>query len=253
MILFSIFSSCFEINLEIANDKNENIIVSIASSLSIPFQELIQNYESEFSQSKIILNSGASNTLFYQIKYGAPVSILISADQNIIKKLTQINIKIDSNSWKELVKNELVLITPTTREIQINSLNDLKSENIKRIAYGNPNLAPVGSYTKEILIANDIWTLVESKGIPTQTAKQCLDYVSRGEVDAGFVFLTDALSVINDVKIKLNLPTVSSIIYTGILIPQKNVINEKAKHFFSYMQSLISQEIFRKYGFQIIY
>src|SRR5699024_3248247 len=99
---------------------------------------------------------------------------------------------IDPDSRQDFVRNELVLIVPAQAHHAITSLDDLAAEPITRIAFGNPNTVPAGRYTQAALEQGGYWDDVKSKQILGQNVRQVLDYVARGEVDAGFVFATDA-------------------------------------------------------------
>ena len=56
-----------------------------------------------------------------------------------------------------------------------------------RVAIGLPASVPVGRYTKGVLEKAGLWAAIEPKMIGAQNVRQALDYVARGEVDAGFV------------------------------------------------------------------
>ena len=51
---------------------------------------------------------------------------------------------------------------------------------------------PAGRYTQEALTQAGLWEQLQPKLIMGESVRQVLDYVSRGEVDAGFVYATDA-------------------------------------------------------------
>ncbi|MGK7384433.1 molybdate ABC transporter substrate-binding protein, partial [Salmonella enterica] len=70
------------------------------------------------------------------------------------------------------------------------SLQDLKRPAINRIALSNPESVPVGRYTKAALEKAGLFTTLQPKIITTQNVRHSLDYVARGEVDAGFVYRT---------------------------------------------------------------
>ncbi|TGT17859.1 molybdate ABC transporter substrate-binding protein, partial [Mesorhizobium sp. M3A.F.Ca.ET.174.01.1.1] len=93
------------------------------------------------------------------------------------------------------------------------SLADLTSSNVKRIAYGDPASVPVGRYTQGALKAAGVWDAVSAKAVLAANVRQSLDYVSRGEVDAGFVFGTDAAILPGKVKVALSVPTQAPITY----------------------------------------
>ena len=69
------------------------------------------------------------------------------------------------------------------------------------MALGNPGTVPVGRYTQEALTKAGLWETLKPKFIYGESVRQVLDYVSRGEVDAGFVFATDAAIAKGKVKI----------------------------------------------------
>src|SRR5437879_1954203 len=61
-----------------------------------------------------------------------------------------------------------------------------------RIAAGNPKTVPAGQYAAESLRALGLWDKLQPRIVFAENVRQALDYVSRGEVDAGFVYTTDA-------------------------------------------------------------
>jgi len=70
-------------------------------------------------------------------------------------------------------------------------LDELKQPAYARIAIGQPASVPVGRYTRSVLEQAGLWQAIEPKMIGAQNVRQALDYVTRGEVDAGFVYATD--------------------------------------------------------------
>jgi molybdate transport system substrate-binding protein len=63
---------------------------------------------------------------------------------------------------------------------------------VRRIVIGNPRTVPVGQYAEESLRALGLWERVQPRLVLAENVRQALDYVARGEVDAGFVYTTDA-------------------------------------------------------------
>jgi molybdate transport system substrate-binding protein len=59
---------------------------------------------------------------------------------------------------------------------------------------------PAGQYAEESLKAMGIWEKVQPKLVLAENVRQALDYVARGEVDAGFVYTTDLAARAQGVK-----------------------------------------------------
>jgi len=79
--------------------------------------------------------------------------------------------------------------------------------------------------------------------------RQVLDYVSRGEVDAGFVFATDAAVAKDHVSVALEAPKHKPITYPiSVVGSTKN--KDPARRFVDFVLSKEGQEILFAYGFK---
>ena len=64
---------------------------------------------------------------------------------------------------------------------------------------------PAGIYTKEYLSRIGLWEKLEPKMVPTENVRAALAAVESGNVDAGFVYKTDA-NISKRVKIAFSVP-----------------------------------------------
>ncbi|MGL5632895.1 MAG: molybdate ABC transporter substrate-binding protein, partial [Azovibrio sp.] len=167
------------------------LTVSAAASLTNAFRELAPLFEAENPGTKVQLNFGASGALLQQISKGAPVDVFASADQESMDQ-AQAQGLVKAEGRQNFVSNRLVLVVPSDSANVPKSLNDLTQVHYKRIAIGVPASVPVGRYTKEVLQKASLWDVVEPRMIGAPSVRQALDYVARSEVDAGFVYATDA-------------------------------------------------------------
>jgi molybdate transport system substrate-binding protein len=119
---------------------------------------------------------------------------------------------------------------------------------IKRIAAGDPASVPVGRYTKGALEAQGLWESLSAKTVLAQNVRQSLDYVARDEVDAGFVFATDAAVAKDKVKVIMTVPTTTPISYPMAVIAQSKHQGE-AQAFESFVLSSEGQTVLAQYGF----
>jgi len=106
----------------------------------------------------------------------------------------------------------------------------------------------VGRYTKAALEAAGHWESLQPKVILTQNVRQALDYVARGEVDAGFVYGSDAALMADKVKVSYAVPVKTPVSYPIAVI--KNGSNQAgAKRFIAEVTSEPGQKILARYGF----
>jgi molybdate transport system substrate-binding protein len=107
---------------------------------------------------------------------------------------------------------------------------------------------PVGRYTKSVLEAASIWAAIEAKMIGANNVRQVLDYVARAEVDAGFVYATDAALMPDKVKVALAVPTTTPILYP--VAPIAATPNAAlAMRFVEFLGAAPAQAVLAKYGF----
>jgi len=227
-----------------------DLVVSAAASLTNAFKTLAEQYEKVHPDTKVVLNFGASDVLMQQIVRGAPADVFASADQDAMNKAeAEAEKVIQPASRKDFAANQVVLIVPTDSKLGIGALRDLTRADVKRVAYGNPSSVPVGRYTKGALEAENLWEAVSAKGVPAQNVRQSLDYVARGEVDAGFVFATDAAIMPDKVKVAVRVPNRTPVTYP-IAITTQTKQPTQAASFVQYVLSPDGQAVLAKYGFQ---
>ncbi|MFH0342722.1 MAG: molybdate ABC transporter substrate-binding protein [Chromatiales bacterium] len=223
------------------------LIVSAAASLTNAFRELAPLFEPHNPGVKLQFNFGASGALLQQIAKGAPADVFASADQETMNQAqTQGLVKADERH--NFVSNTLVIVLPSDGGNTPKALNDLLQAHYKRIAIGLPASVPVGRYTKSALEKSGLWSAIEPKMIGAQTVRQALDYVARSEVDAGFVYATDAAIMPDKVKVALSVPTDVPILYP--IAPVAASANHAvARKFVAFVISRPAQAVLAKYGF----
>ena len=224
-----------------------DITVSAAASLTNAFKEIGAAYEKDHPDDKVLFNFAASDPLVQQIAKGAPVDVFASADQDAMDKAEGLKL-LAAGTRKNFVANTLVLITPANSKHAIKGLNDLQQPAITRITLGNPASVPVGRYTRNALEQAKLWSAVEPKAIYGTSVRQSLDYVARGEVDAGFVYATDAAVQKDKVTVVATIPTTTPVTYPIALI-EKGPQVEAGRRFIAYVMAPGAQAVLAKYGF----
>lgn len=225
----------------------QEVVVSAAASLTNAFQTVGQAFEKAHPGAKVTFNFAASGPLLAQIQQGAPVDVFASADQETMDRAAKANVLADG-SRADFARNTLVLIVPTASANVPQKLSDLGTAAYKRISTGTPTSVPVGRYTMASVQDAGLSSALESKWIYGESVRQVLNYVARGEVDAGFVYRTDALIEKDKTRIALTVPTSTPVSY-----PIAQVANSKnaalGKEFIVFVRSDAGQKILDSFGF----
>jgi molybdate transport system substrate-binding protein len=226
---------------------DQELTVSAAASLTNAFPEIGKLFEQQHQGVKIIYNFGASGPLLQQIAQGAPVDVFASADQKTMNQAQEKGLIVPT-SRKNFVSNTLVLIAPEKSVLTLAALKDLAAPEIKRVSLGNPDTVPVGRYTREALTQAGLWETLKPKCIYGESVRQVLDYVGRGEVEAGFVFATDAAIAKGKVKTVAAVQGHQPIVYPVALVAASGK-QALALSFVDFVMSPAAQEILSKFGF----
>lgn len=225
-----------------------DLTVSAAASLTNAFKELAPAFEAQNPGTQLLLNFAASDALLAQIAKGAPVDVFASADQETMDR-AQAQQLLAAGSRRDFVSNSLVMIAPSDSTLALAALADLKQPGVTRIALGQPSGVPAGRYAKGALQAAKLWAELEPKAVYAQNVRQALDYVARGEAEAGFVYGTDAALLKGKVKVALTVPTETPIRYPVALVAG-SPNPAAARAFADYLLSPAGQAVLARYGFQ---
>lgn len=231
-----------------ANVEKKEILVSAAASLKNVFVELSKEFD---AQNNIIVtfNFAASGQLKQQIESGAPVDVFASASQADMDELVGKKL-VNKDSNVNFAKNILVVAQNINSKTELKTVNDLSKLEVKKIALGTAGTVPAGTYAKQALTKHKVYDSLKEKMVFGENVRQVLDYVAKNEVDAGVVYMTDALSEKN-VRIAFLFPenTHNPIVYPIAVVTGTK--NEKiANDFITFITNKSSQEIFKKYGFR---
>ena len=222
--------------------------ISAASSLANVIKAIDTVYTQVNPNVTISLNTAASGTLQTQIENGAPADIFLSAATAQMDNLQKENLLINTTR-KNLLYNNLVMIVPNGSTLGLTSFSDLTLAKVTKIAMGDPKSVPAGTYAQAAFDELGITAQIQSKLILGANVTQVLTYVASGNVDAGLVYSTDALSS-NQVKVVAQAPADinAQIVYpAAILQTCKNTAAAQA--YLDFLFSDQAKALFLQYGF----
>ncbi|MFZ5573444.1 MAG: molybdate ABC transporter substrate-binding protein [Thermodesulfobacteriota bacterium] len=232
-----------------AAGETKTITVSAAISLKDAFAEIGRIYETA-SGTRCIFNYGPSGDLVKQITGGAPVDVFASAAQKDMDEAARQG-RIIASTRADFAANSVVLIAPAGSDGALTSFECLVAAKIIKIAVGNPVTVPAGRYAEEVLQFYKLLPGIKEKLIYTENVRQVLDYVVRGEVDAGIVYATDAAMRSTEIKLIATAPEASHkpVVYPLALVKGTKRASD-ADAFTAFVLSKEGRQILKKYGFK---
>ncbi|WP_443082973.1 molybdate ABC transporter substrate-binding protein [Variovorax sp. HW608] len=223
------------------------LTVSAAASLTQAFQDLAPAFESAKPGVKLVFNFAASGVLLKQIAQGAPVDVFVSADQATVARGVEQKL-FDPATKRDFAFNSVVLVVPAQSTIEISSLKDLAAPAVRHIAVGKTATVPVGRYTRETLEAAGLWATLEPRFVYADSVRQVLDYVARGEAEAGFVYRTDAAIGGDKVRIVLTAQGHTPVSYPAVVVSESRN-KALAADFIAFLLGPQAQQVLARHGF----
>lgn len=223
----------------------QELTVSAAASLGDALHAIVPGFVARHPSARVRLNLAGSGQLLQQIAQGAPADVFASADAETLDRAAAQGL-IYPASRHDFTHTRLVLVAPPGS--RLHSLADLATPAVQRVAIGKPATVPAGRYARQVLEAARLWAALGPKLIPADNVRQVLDYVARGEVDAGFVYQSDALTAGRKVRVVQGLHGHAPIHYP-VAVVRGSRQPALAQAFVDHLRSPAAQALLQQKGF----
>ena len=222
------------------------ISVAAAASLQATFDdELIPLFEKENPGVTVEGTYASSGDLQQQIESGLDADVFFSAATSNMDTLVDENL-VDKDTVVDLLKNDVVLITPKDSKLGIKGFKDITKADT--IAIGDPESVPAGKYAKEILTNLGVYDEVEKKASLGASVTEVLSWVAEGSADAEN---TNG----DDKEVEIVATAEDSMMQTPVIYPVGTVSSsahkDEAKAFEDFLQTDEAKAILEKAGFTI--
>ena len=188
--------------------------VAAASSLADVAPALARLFEAARPGVRVGLRFDASGTLLEQLARGAAWDVLIAANNETITRGVERRL-LAADVGRGFATNEMVLVVPAGSLLTIRRLSDLGQPDVLRIAMGRVADVPAGRYARQAIDAQRLWPQLQRKIVDADSARDALARVVRADVEAGFVYRTDALAAGERVRVVETLRGHSPVRYTA--------------------------------------
>jgi len=225
------------------------LLIGAAASLTDVNQELAEIYEDANPHVTLTFTFASSGTLQSQIEEGAPMDIFMSAALAQMHNLEEQGL-IYGDSMN-LLRNSIALIVPADSSLDIGGFADVAGGEVEVIGIGDPESVPGGTRAQEVFTSLDIFDEVFEMAVLAPDIRTVLTWVEIGEVDAGVVFMTDAITsdqvrVVEVADSALHAPSINPV---GIVEDSLNIA--EAQRFIDFLFSDEAAAIFVQHGFSM--
>lgn len=248
LIFYYLTAALFLISCTEKHHSSE-ITVSAGGNFTDVIKECANVYESDHPGTKVIVNIGSAGVLASQIIAGAPADIFFSTTEKHADMVIDKGFGL-KETQRYFISNRIIAVYRKGMSFDLKSPDALLHEDVKKIALGNPETMSAGIAAQESLEFHGLYESVKPKAVYGETVRQVLDYVKKGEADAGIVFYTDYLIAKESVEkgYVFGNDSHSPIKYPVFVVKgTKNL--EISKDFIDFLVSEKGLEIFKKFGY----
>src|SRR5574338_32086 len=190
-MLLAVFLSAIALVAPVrAAEAPEKLRVLAAASLT----EVVEVLAKRFEGAQVVTSFGASSELARQIEDGAPADVFVSASPEWVDFLREAG-ALDGEAVV-IARNELVCIAPKGSPLASRGAADPKGllgllEQGELVAIADEGV-PAGEYARKALAHAGLLEAYRPHLVGQKDVRAVLHAVERGEVQAGFVYATDA-------------------------------------------------------------
>ena len=227
-------------------DDRSDLLVFAATSLTDVLAEIGSAFDAH-SGTGVNFSFGGSQMLAQQIVKGAPADVFISAGRAQVELLRRKGLTEPQTT--DLLSNKLVVVTRSDGP-RLQSIEQLNTALVERMAVAAPDLAPAGWYARDSLSRLGLWDDLQPKLVLGQDVRATLAYVESGNVDAALVYATDAM-VAGDVRVVDIVPPESyaPIVYPAVVL-RRSAKRSQSARFLEFVRGDTATAIFEKHGFE---
>lgn len=217
-----------------ASPRPVEIRVGAAASLRDAAVALAETYAASHPGVAFTLATGSSTALRTQVEQGAPIDVLLSADEENPRALADAGLA--AGEPVPIAGNALALVVPPDNPAAVGSAADLARPGVRVVAAGDA--VPITGYARRLLAnvsagTSDPAAFLAAVDANTMSREDdvaaVLARIELGEGDAALVYATDALA--NPRVATVPIPAGHNVhaVYTGVVVASSDLAPEAAE------------------------
>lgn len=227
----------------------QKVNVAAAANLRYVLEEIKAAYVKQHPRTKVNLIFGASGMLVQQIQNGATFDFFMAADNEFPIKLKDKGLTTGSMSTYAFGK---LVIYSTSLDVYKKGFEIMKDPSIKKIAIANPETAPYGERSIELLKSQKLYDVLKSKIVLGENISQTAQFAFTGNAEIGFIALSLALTpeMAGQGSYYIIPQTLYKPIEQACILIKTPVLNTEAAKFKKFVLSPATKAIWEKWGYK---
>ena len=173
-----------------APEPRDTATIAVATNFKTTLEKLETEFEAESGYAVQIV-SGSTGKLYAQIVNGAPYDVFLAADQARPERLVEDGAAVHASRFT-YAHGGLALWGPTRPDITADTLWEA---DITRFALANPDLAPYGAASVQLLDRYERLETLIPNLVYGESVGQAFAFVSTGNAELGFVAASQVLAL----------------------------------------------------------
>ena len=183
-LLFERFAIAAVLLLCAGSVRAGDISVAVASNFAGAAEVLEASFERR-TDHEVKLVLGSTGKHYAQIRNGAPLDVLLAADEQRPTLLEAEGAAVRGSRFT-YARGRLVLWSAKGGYVDSKG-RVLEEGDFRHLAIANPRLAPYGVAAKEVLEALGLWRALERRIVRGENIAQALQFVDSGNAELGFI------------------------------------------------------------------
>ena len=166
------------------------VSAAVAGNFAAPFEALVEQF-TDTSGVKVEVSVGSTGQLYAQIRNGAPFDVFLAADAARPERLEREGLTVPRSRFTYAV-GRLAFYAPTRDSVR-DAEFELLSYPVRHLAVANPQTAPYGAATREVLTQWGLWNKLQPVIVRGANVAQTFQFVESRAAEAGFVALSQVI------------------------------------------------------------
>lgn len=227
----------------------DEVRVAVAANFLIPLRSLSTAFEAG-TDHRVRISSGSTGQLYAQIVNGAPFDVLLAADQERPRLLTEAGIAEPESEFTYAI-GRLALWSRDADLIGDDTLRSLASLEFRYLAIAAPELAPYGRAARQTLEGLGVYAGVSDRIVEGLNIAQAFSYVESRNAELGLVALSQVLAYEGTGSYRIVPAGLHAPIRQDAVLLRHGLDNVAARSFLQFLRSAAAARIIETSGYAL--